>query len=62
MDYKYPNELIDLGVGKATKHHKFDNEETDWYILLRRIRSGLCWEVGSWSGPKLDRIRNTDCM
>jgi hypothetical protein len=42
MDYWYPNEFIDLGIGKAMRHHKFDNEDSDWYILLRRILSGLC--------------------
>jgi hypothetical protein len=62
MDYQYLNKLIDLGVEKAIRHQKFNNDETDWCILLSRIRiwSGLCREVGSGSGPKPDRIRNTD--
>ncbi len=42
-------------------HYKFKNNEIDCYILLGRIRSGLSWEVGSGSGPRPDRIRNTAC-
>ncbi len=41
---KYLNKFIDLGVEKAMKHHKFNNDEIYWwYILLSRIQiqSGL---------------------
>jgi hypothetical protein len=45
MDYHNLNKIIDFGVEKAIRHNKF-NDETDWYILLSRIRiwtrSGLC--------------------
>ncbi len=43
------------------RNQKFINDEIYWYILLSRIRirSGLCLEVESRSGPKLDRIHNT---
>jgi hypothetical protein len=44
MDYKYLTKFINLGVKKAMRHHKFNDDEIDWYILLSRIRirSGLC--------------------
>ncbi len=38
MDYKYLNKFIDLGVEKAMRHHKSNNDEIDWYILQSRIR------------------------
>jgi hypothetical protein len=49
MAYKYLNKFIDLGVEKNIRHHKFYNDEIDFYISLRRIRIR--------SNP--DRIRNT---
>jgi hypothetical protein len=59
--YKYLSKFIDLGVEIAMRHQKFIYDEIYWYILLSRIRirSGLCLEVESRSGPKLDRIHNT---
>ncbi len=61
MDYQYLNKLIGLEVEKAMRHHKYSTDEIGWYALLSRIliRSGLCWEVGSESGPKSDKICNT---
>jgi hypothetical protein len=38
MDYKYLNKFIDMGVEKAVRHHTFNNDKIDWYILLRRVR------------------------
>jgi hypothetical protein len=42
--YRYLNKFIDLGVENDMRHHKFNNDEIDWYILLSRIRirSGPC--------------------
>jgi hypothetical protein len=41
MDYQhrylYLNKFIDFGVEKAMRHHKFNSDEIDWYILLSRI-------------------------
>jgi hypothetical protein len=54
------NKFIDLGVEKAMRHYKFNNDEKDWYILLSGIRIRIRSDyVGSESGPKPDRIRNT---
>jgi hypothetical protein len=33
MDYYYLNELIVLGGTKAMRHHKFNNDETDWNLI-----------------------------
>jgi hypothetical protein len=30
MDYQYLNEFVDLGVEKAMKHHKFNNDQIGW--------------------------------
>jgi hypothetical protein len=35
-----------------------DVKQLGWYILVRRARSDLSFEVGSGSGPILERIRN----
>jgi hypothetical protein len=33
MDYYYLNELIVWGGKKAMRHHKFNNDETDWNLI-----------------------------
>jgi hypothetical protein len=38
MDNQYLNQFIDLGVEKTMRHHKFNDAEIDWYILLSRIQ------------------------
>jgi hypothetical protein len=38
MDYQCLTEFIDMGVEKASKHHKFNNDEISQYILLSRIQ------------------------
>jgi hypothetical protein len=63
MDYQYLNEFISLGMEKkATRHHKFNTDEIGWYMfpIKIRIRSRSMLEVGAGSGPKPDRIRNTE--
>ncbi len=45
MNYKYRTKFIDLGVEKAMRHHNFNNDEIDWYIILGRIR------IRSKTGP-----------
>jgi hypothetical protein len=38
MNYNDINKFINLGAEKAMRHRKFNNDETDWYILLSGIR------------------------
>jgi hypothetical protein len=55
MDYKYLNKFIDLGVEKAMRHDKFNNDEIGWYILLKRIR---IWNQPVLRGRTRIRIRS----
>jgi hypothetical protein len=63
IDWQYLNGFIDLEVEKDMRHHKFNEDEIGWCILLSRIwiliQSGLCWEFRPRSSQKPDQIRNT---
>ncbi len=50
---------MDLGVEKAMWYYKLNNFEIDLYFTEWDLDPDPVWEVGSGSGPKSDRIRNT---
>ncbi len=58
MDYQYLNKFIDLGVEKAMRHQKFNNDELDWYILLSMIRNGDGSVLVCAERPDRDPVRN----
>jgi hypothetical protein len=61
MYFKYLNKFIDLGRETGMRHHKFNNDEIDWYILLSRSRIRF-WSVLRGRiqiRSKTRRIRNT---